>query len=57
MGVVKLANGNWGVTGDEFTEDDAWGEYADEATATRALEALEASDWDANVVSGLRVKA
>lgn len=57
MGVVKLANGNWSVTGDEFTEDDAWGEYADEATATRALEALEASDWDANVVSGLRVKA
>lgn len=54
-GIVQLGNGNWGVVGDECTEDDAWGEYADMATAARAREALEASDWDANVVTGLKL--
>ena len=54
-GVKQLANGNWGVIGDEFTEDDAWGEYPDQKTALQARQALEASNWDANVVTGLKI--
>ena len=51
--VIKLSNGNFGIcSGDAFTADDDWGQYADEATAQKALDALEATDWDANCVTG-----
>ena len=54
-GVVKLENGRWGIVGDSFSEDNDWGEYPDEATAMKARQALEESDWNADVVRGLYV--
>lgn len=49
-GVVLLPSGFWGVTGSDADEDDAWGVYRTREAAIAAREALENSDWNADVV-------